>query len=178
MKFKSTNIEGLFILENLSFKDQRGIFIKNFNFDFFNKNELSFYPKEFYYSLNKKNVIRGMHFQSPPNDHNKLVNVSKGSVIDVVLDIRKNSNTYGEFFSIKLNSINSQSVFIPKGCAHGFVSLEDDSLINYIQDSVYNNVSDSGIKFNSFGFNWKVKKPITSERDRNFINFNNFNSPF
>ena len=119
-----------------------------------------------------------MHFQSPPNDHNKLVNVSKGSVIDVVLDIRKNSNTYGEFFSIKLNSINSQSVFIPKGCAHGFVSLEDDSLINYIQDSVYNNVSDSGIKFNSFGFNWKVKKPIISERDRNFINFNNFNSPF
>ena len=102
MKIIETNISGLKILEPRVFEDSRGKFIKTFTNDFFIENNLDIHIKETYYSISHKDVIRGMHFQTPPYEHIKLVYVPAGKIIDVVLDIRKNSSTFGEYFSCEL----------------------------------------------------------------------------
>lgn len=178
MKIIETPIEGLLILETINFQDIRGEFQKLFNFDFFKDNNLDTGFKEFYYSVSKKNVIRGMHFQLPPFDHTKLVYVSKGRIKDVVLDIRKNSKTYGKCFSIELDNNKAQYLYIPKGLAHGFASLEDGSIVNYAQTSCFSKEHDCGILYNSFGFDWEIETPIISGRDKTFEKLEDFNSPF
>lgn len=178
MKLIETDFDGLYILQTIHFEDQRGEFQKLFNFDFFKENGLDTDFKEFYYSVNKKNVRRGMHFQLPPFDHTKVVYVSAGRILDVCVDIRKASSTYGKCFSIELNSINGKYLYIPKGFAHGFLSLEDGSICNYAQTSVYNKECDSGIDQNSIDFIWPVENPIVSGRDLTFPTLNEFISPF
>jgi len=178
MKIIETTFSGLFILETINFQDERGGFQKLFNYNFFKENGLDADFKEFYYSVSQKDVIRGMHFQLPPFGHTKLVYVSKGSIKDVVLDIRKNSKTYGKAFSIELNQNKAQYLYIPSGFAHGFLSLEDDSIVNYAQTSCYSKENDCGIAQNSFGFNWEIDNPIISGRDLTFERFENFKSPF
>lgn len=178
MKIIETPIEGLYILETVNFKDTRGEFQKLFNFDFFKENNLDTDFKEFYYSISQKNVIRGMHFQLPPFDHTKLVYVSRGKIKDVVLDIRKDSKTYGKYFSVELDDNKAQYLYIPKGLAHGFVSLEDGSIVNYAQTSCYSKEHDCGIYYNSFGFDWEIENPIISGRDTTFEKLENFKSPF
>ena len=137
MEIIETRFEGLFVLQTVNFQDNRGGFQKLFNFDFFKENGLDCDFKEFYYSVNKKDVVRGMHFQTPPFDHTKLVYVSKGRIKDVVVDIRKNSATYGQYFDIELDEQKGQYLYIPKGFAHGFLSLEDGSIVNYAQTTCY-----------------------------------------
>lgn len=178
MKKIETFIDGLFIMETNDFRDERGSFQKLFNYDFFRENGLDTDFCEFYYSISKKNVIRGMHFQLPPCDHSKLVYVSKGRIRDVVLDLRTDSKTYKQFFSIELDDVAARYLYIPKGLAHGFLSLEDDTIVNYAQTSCYSKEHDCGVKFDSFGFNWRIDKPIVSDRDNNFENFVNFKSSF
>jgi dTDP-4-dehydrorhamnose 3,5-epimerase/CDP-3, 6-dideoxy-D-glycero-D-glycero-4-hexulose-5-epimerase len=121
-----------------------------------------------------------MHFQLPPNDHEKLVYVPKGEIMDVVLDLRKNSKTFGEYINILLSSNNHRSIYISKGLAHGFKSRINNTITVYNVSSVYNKNSDYGIRYNSFGYNWNIKNPIISLRDNSFITFNNFkkNNPF
>ena len=126
----------------------------------------------------KKDVIRGMHFQMPPNDHEKLVYVASGEIIDVVIDLRKKSNTYKEYITVKLTADNKKSIFIPKGLAHGFKSLKDDTITVYNVASEFKSKSDFGIKYNSFDFDWEILNPILSLRDRSLPNLDNFNSPF
>ena len=135
MTINKTSFEGLLVLETINFQDNRGGFQKLFNFDFFKENGLETDFKEFYYSVSQKNVVRGMHFQLPPFDHTKLVYVSKGRIKDVCLDIRKQSATYGKCFSIELDDKQGKYLYIPKGFAHGFISLEDGSIVNYAQTS-------------------------------------------
>lgn len=178
MKIIETPIEGLYILETINFQDIRGGFQKLYNFDFFKENNLDTDFKEFYYSVSQKDVIRGMHFQLPPFDHTKLVYVSKGKIKDVVLDIRKDSKTYGKYFSVELDDNKAQYLYIPKGLAHGFVSLEDGSIVNYAQTSCYSKEHDCGILYSSFGFDWGIENPIISGRDRTFEKLENFKSPF
>lgn len=178
MNIIDTSFKGLYILDNVIFSDCRGGFIKLFNYDFFKNNGLECNFKELYYSISKENVIRGMHFQFPPYDHAKLVYVSKGHIKDVVLDIRKDSSTYGQCFSIELDDKSTRSLFIPKGFAHGFLSLENDSIVNYAQTSCYSKEHDSGIYFKSIPYDWNVEHPIVSNRDLTFIKLENFNSPF
>lgn len=178
MKKVETGFEGLYILETINFIDDRGSFQKIFNSEWFKDNDLNFNFKEFYYSISHKNVIRGMHFQLPPHDHSKLVYVSKGSILDVVVDIRLSSPTYGNFFSIHLNDSSAKYLYIPIGFAHGFLSLENNTIVNYAQTSCYNKDSDTGILYNSFGFNWEIDLPLISERDKNFIELNKFKSVF
>lgn len=173
MEIENTFIEGLKIIHLKEFKDSRGSFIKVYNEDLFSENALKLDFKESYYSISSKNVIRGMHFQIPPFEHTKLVYLDNGKIIDVVLDIRKSSPTYGQHFTIKLNTDNPILVYIPVGCAHGFLSLEDNTIVTYLQTSVYNNICDKGIKYNSFKMNWGVENPIISERDLNFPDFPN-----
>jgi len=171
MKIFKTFIEGLYILQTDIFRDKRGEFRKVFNDDIFKKNSINIDIKESYYTVSKKNVIRGMHFQIAPFEHTKIVYVSKGKILDVVLDMRKKSTTYGKYFDIELSDENSKILIIPDGLAHGFKSLKDNTIVNYMQTSVYSPKHDKGIRYDSFGFDWKCKNPIISDRDRNFLLF-------
>jgi len=178
MEIENKFIPGLKLIRFKEFKDSRGSFIKVFNNDFFHENGLETNFKESYYSISAKNVVRGMHFQIPPAEHTKLVYLNRGAIIDVVLDIRKTSPTYGQHFSIELDTANPILIYIPTGCAHGFLSLEDDSMVTYLQSSGYKKECDAGILWNSFGMEWKIENPIISERDNSFIKFKTFNSQF
>jgi dTDP-4-dehydrorhamnose 3,5-epimerase len=178
MIVEETILDGVYILDNFFSEDDRGVFVKNFNNQNFLENNIDFEIRESYYSISHKDVIRGMHFQLPPYDHQKLVYVLQGAIIDVVLDIRKNSKTYKKFISVELSQKNRKSIFIPRGLAHGFKSLENDTIVGYHVGSEYKSNCDTGIKFDSFGYNWRIEKPIISSRDFNFIGLKSFNSPF
>lgn len=178
MEIEKTFIEGLQILHLKKIDDNRGAFVKVFNDDFFVQNNLTTDFKESYFSISGKNVVRGMHFQTPPAQHTKLVYVNKGSIIDVVLDIRKNSATYGQYFSTTISDTQPKLIYIPEGLAHGFLSLQDDSIVSYLQTSVYSKDNDHGIKWDSFGFDWNVTDPIISTRDQSFSTLKDFKSLF
>ena len=180
MKIERTKIEGVYIIDNFNAADERGLFVKTFNSNSFKENNLDFKIRESYYSVSKKNVIRGMHFQLPPHDHEKLVYVAVGSVIDVVVDLRKDSLTYKKHVYVELSASNKKSIYIPKGLAHGFKSLEDNTITVYNVASEYNQLSDAGIHYSSFGFDWQVKEPILSKRDIEFNNLKTFikSNPF
>ena len=173
-----TDFEGLKIIETNNFLDERGLFHKFFSKENFAALGLDTDFKESYYSINKKSVIRGMHFQIPPADHTKLVYVTSGKIIDVCLDIRKNSKTYGKAFSVKLSGETAKCIYIPKGFAHGFVSLEDNTCVHYLQTTCYNKECDKGISYDSFGYDWGVKNPIVSARDLSHPKFIDFKSLF
>jgi len=177
MKVISTEFNGLYIIENFFEEDQRGSFTKVFSNELFEKYGIKFIPKEIYYSISHKDVIRGMHFQIPPMDHDKLVYVVSGSIIDVVVDLREKSKTFGKYFSAQLDA-NRNSILIPSGFAHGFKSLKDNSIVVYNQTSCYSKEHDSGILWNSFGFDWEIQDPILSERDKSFMPLHKINLPF
>lgn len=178
MKIENTFIEGLKLIHPGNIKDNRGSFTKVFNEEFFKANNLDTNFKESYYSISQKHVIRGMHFQIPPAEHTKLVYVNEGSILDVVLDIRQNSPTYGKYFKIKISNAKSTIIYIPAGCAHGFLSYEDNTIVTYLQTSTYNQSLDKGIKYDSFGMEWGIENPIISDRDNSFNSLNYFKSPF
>ncbi|RXJ55307.1 dTDP-4-dehydrorhamnose 3,5-epimerase [Candidatus Marinarcus aquaticus] len=178
MKIVDTPIEGLKILEPRVFEDTRGKFVKTFNQDFFKQNGLDLEFKETYFSISHKDVIRGMHFQTPPYDHVKVVYVPYGKILDVVLDIRKESKTYGEYFSTELSCENAKVLIIPKGLAHGFKSLEDNTNVTYMQTTGYAPNNDEGILYDSFGFDWECENPQCSQRDLAFKSFGEFETPF
>ena len=168
MIIKKTNLEGVFEIENQIFKDHRGLFVKTFHSKIFADNDLEVNFKESFYSISKKNVLRGMHFQCPPHDHVKLVYVASGEIMDVAVDIRQQSPTFGNWYSTVLSSKNARSLYMGKGFAHGFLALSDLAIVVYLTSSVHSPESDSGIRWDSFGFEWGVEKPIISDRDANF----------
>jgi dTDP-4-dehydrorhamnose 3,5-epimerase len=178
MEIINTSIINSFVIRPKIFKDERGTFIKTFNKDFFVENGLVGDFKESFYSTSQKNVIRGMHFQVPPHDHIKVVYVTKGSILDVILDIRVGSPSYGKYVRQELSAENGSIVYIPKGCAHGFLSLENESCVVYLHSTQYWSEYDTGVCYDSFGLDWGIKNPIISKRDQNFIEFENLNSPF
>lgn len=178
MEIIQTGFEDLLVLQTVNFQDVRGGFQKLFNFDFFKENGLDTDFKEFYYSINKKGVRRGMHFQIPPYDHTKVVYVSNGRILDVCVDLRKKSATYRKCFSIELDVSKAQYLYIPKGFAHGFLSLDDNSIVNYAQTSCYNKECDCGILQDSIDFDWGIENPIVSCRDLAFPELSEFLSPF
>lgn len=174
MELIETKIEGVFIIENFKHSDHRGTFTKTFNRENFESKKINFEVKESYYTVSKKHTIRGMHFQLPPYDHDKLVYVAQGEALDVIIDLRTYSSTYGEVFSVNLSEKNHKSIFIPKGLAHGFLSLEDNTIMIYNVSSEYNPEADSGILFDSFNFEWNVENPLLSSRDQSFVKFEEF----
>lgn len=173
-----TNLPGLFVVKPKIFSDERGEFIKIFNEETFSETGLPFELKESYYSTSKKNVIRGMHFQTPPMAHTKLVYVTRGAIVDVVLDIRNGSSTYGQYAVLDLSEENRAIAYIPVGFAHGFMSLSDDTCVVYLQTTGYSPENDAGIHFESFGMDFGVEDPIVSMRDRAFPRLEDFESPF
>ena len=178
MTIQQTPIEGLLVLQTENHEDNRGSFQKLVNHDFFTEHGLATDFCEFYYSVNHKDVVRGMHFQTPPADHVKLVYVSHGRIMDAVVDIRKGSATYGRCFTVELDDKQGKYLYISKGLAHGFVSLEDDTIVNYAQTSCYNKEHDCGVDSMSVGVDWGVKEPIRSGRDLTFPALDKFESPF
>ena len=168
--------EGLKQIYIDKFHDDRGCFLKTFNSEIKQIFDDFFLVEEFF-SISKKNVIRGMHFQIPPFDHNKLVTCINGSFLDIVVDIKK-SRDFGKFYEFDMNSKSPSILMIGRGYAHGFLSKEDNSIMSYMVDSEYEPSHDNGIKWNSFQYNWNVSDPIISRRDNNFIDLNSFDSPF
>lgn len=174
MKFIQSKIAGCFAIESTSKKDQRGLFVKTFNESIFKKNGINFSCKESFYSISHKNCLRGMHYQKSPHQIKKLIHVTDGEILDVFLDIRKNSPTYGQFDSCIISQENAKMIFLAEGIAHGFLTLSEKATVCYLQSREYNQESDSGILWNSFGMDWKISDPIISNRDKNFIKFSEF----
>lgn len=181
MKFNPLKIIGAIEIIPRQLVDNRGKFIKTYNTDYYKKagitDELVF--KEEYFSVSKRGALRGLHFQVPPHDHHKLIYCIDGQVQDIIFDLRKNSPTYGKSASLTLNSEICNVLFIPKGIAHGFLTLSDQATLIYKTTSVYNTKSDSGIHWKSCEDIWQLpQKPILSDRDEKHPMFNNFISPF
>ncbi len=174
MEILKTKLEGVYIIKNKIFQDERGRFIKTYHKEEFKKLGLCTDFKESYFSVSNKNVIRGMHFQLPPMDHEKLVYVAKGKVKDVVVDLRSDSKTKREYIEVELSEENGYSIYIPKGLSHGFKSLEDNTIMIYNVATVYSQECDSGIKYDSFGYDWNIENPILSNRDKNFESLEEF----
>jgi dTDP-4-dehydrorhamnose 3,5-epimerase len=173
MNIIKNSIEGLIIFEPKIFTDQRGYF-----FESFNSKDLSKYSTHAFVQDNEsystKNVLRGLHFQTGYNAQGKLVRVVLGSVLDVVVDLRLDSKSFGQHYAIELSSENKRQIFVPRGFAHGFVVLSDDAILQYKCDNFYNKEAENGLRFDDPALNidWKLdhNSLIVNERDRNFPN--------
>jgi len=178
MQLIKTDFNELVEIKNFEFADERGKFVKLLNLDFFRNNNLDYYFKESFFSISYKNVIRGMHFQIPPSAQTKLVSVLNGSILDVVLDLRKHEKTFGKYYCVELSDKNNKSLYIPKGFAHGFKTLSETATVLYFVNETYSPNDDKGILWDSFGFDWQLDTPILSARDLSFPKFKEFISPF
>lgn len=171
-------LPGVRLIKPKVFEDARGDFVKTFHCGLFRDLGIDFTPVEEFYSTSRKNVLRGMHFQLPPHDHSKLVYCIRGRVLDVLVDLRPGSPGYGCFASAELSRENRSQFYIPSGIAHGFLALEDDSVMVYKTTTVHAPSHDAGIRWDSFGFDWGVDSPICSPRDLAFPSMADFVSPF
>lgn len=175
-----TGFEGLFVIKPRIFQDSRGYFFESYNKNSFEKIGIQENFIQDNQSLSQKNTLRGLHFQSPPNAQGKLIRVIKGGVLDVVVDIRKNSKTYGQHYAIELTETNFLMLYIPQGFAHGFKSLEDNTIFSYKCTDVYHPETEGGLLWNDRELNiqWDVDSPIVSEKDTKYQPFSLFISPF
>ena len=182
MNLIKTTLDGLVVLKPTVFKDNRGYFMESYNQKNINKLVGNVHFVQDNESVSSRGVLRGLHFQKPPYAQAKLVRCLKGSVLDVVLDLRKDSKTYGKFETIFLTEENKKQLFIPKGFAHGFVVLSEIAIFSYKVDNYYNPDSESGILWNDLDLNidWKINKKeiIVSEKDKSLPTFNNTINPF
>ena len=180
MEIIKTSIEGLLIIKPDVFKDERGYFFESYNKGRFAKEGLMMNFVQDNESKSSKGVLRGLHFQKPPFAQGKLVRVIKGSVMDVAVDLRKDSPTYGKWESVVLTEENKLQFWIPEGFAHGFVTLEDNTIFNYKCTNVYNKESEGSILWNDPDINieWNIENPILSEKDKLSPLFKDFETPF
>tara|TARA_B100000989_G_C19526610_1_gene467237 strand:- start:1959 stop:2510 length:552 start_codon:yes stop_codon:yes gene_type:complete len=182
VKIFNTKFKGLFILEPDIYKDERGYFMETYNsleainflgnIKFVQHNE----------SKSKKGVLRGLHFQTPPYSQSKLIRCIDGNILDIALDIRKNSTTYGKYASTLLSNENKRQLFVPKGFAHGFIVLSDSATVLYKVDCHYNPKHEAGILWKDpyLNIDWKVKKSdiIVSKKDSSLLPLSKINNPF
>lgn len=168
MQVQETGFEGLLILQPRIFKDDRGAFYESWNETTFKSLGLDFRFVQDNQSISHKNVLRGLHFQHAPHAQGKLVRVTRGKALDVVVDLRKQSKTYGKHYKLELCSDKGNMLWIPKGFAHGFVALENDTIFQYKCDAVYNPKSEDCLIWNTpeLNINWEVQNPIISDKDR------------
>ena len=182
MNLIKRSIDGLFIIEPTIFKDERGYFIESFNQKNINNlfGEINFLQDN--ESKSSRGVLRGLHFQKPPFAQTKLVRCLKGVILDVVLDLRKKSITYGQFDTNFLSDKNKYELFIPKGFAHGFIVLSKSAIVSYKVDNYYAPKYESGVLWNDKDLNidWNIKFEdiIVSEKDKKLLPLNKINSPF
>lgn len=180
MEITKTPIEGLLVLQPKIWKDDRGYFFESFRQDVFAKLNVDVNFVQDNQSLSQKGTIRGLHYQVAPFEQGKLVRVVQGKVLDVALDIRKNSPTYGQYYSIELSAENQTQFYIPPGFAHGFSTLEDNTIFCYKCTNYYSKVSEGGVRFDdpALAIDWKVEGLFVSDKDRELPLFAEFVSPF
>ena len=181
MEVVKFNIEGVLLLKPNVFFDERGYFFESFNqkkFDEIVKENIQFTQDN--QSLSQKNTLRGLHFQVPPYAQGKLVRVVKGRVIDLLVDIRKESKTYGKTLQVELSGSKHELLWIPKGFAHGFYTVEDDTIFQYKCTDYYHPKSEGSINWGDSQFDFKNSfiNPILSEKDDQAKGFDQFISPF
>ena len=176
MKFKKTDFTGLVIVDLENHDDSRGVFkevYKKSLFTNFFKKEISFLQE----NEVKSNFgsLRGLHFQKKPHDQSKLIRVVSGEILDVVVDIRKNSNTYGQYFKIRLSEKSNRHLFIPSGFAHGYLTLTKNAIVNYKVDKEYKPEYEAGIAYDDkfLNIDWELDKSnfIISRKDRELTNY-------
>ncbi|PKP53032.1 MAG: dTDP-4-dehydrorhamnose 3,5-epimerase [Bacteroidetes bacterium HGW-Bacteroidetes-1] len=180
MEIIETKISDLLIVKPVVFEDNRGYFFESYNKDKFSQHGIDHNFIQDNESKSVKGVLRGLHFQAPPYAQGKLVRVMKGAVLDVAVDIRKNSPTYGEWASILLTESNKWMYWVPPGFAHGFVTMEDNTVFFYKCTNLYNKASEGSIRWNDPDLNidWGIESPVLSEKDQHAPLFRDFISPF
>ena len=169
MKITRTFIEGLLIVQPGVFPDERGYFFESFNRKLYSEAGIAEEFVQDNQSCSQKGVLRGLHFQNPPFAQSKLLRVVQGAIWDVAVDIRKSSPTYGSYFAIELSTANKTLFYVPKGFAHGFLTLEENSVLLYKCSEFYNKASEDTLVWNDPDINidWKITNPLLSEKDRN-----------
>ena len=182
MKVKKTKIKDLLIIEPRIYNDSRGFFFESYNQKIYDKFGIESKFVQDNESFSKRGTLRGFHFQKPPHAQSKLVRCSFGKVLDIAIDIRLNSPTYGHYVKVILSDKNKKQFYIPSGFAHAFLVLSDYALFNYKVDNFYNPSSDSGIYWDdpSLNIDWGIDKSeiITSKKDSELKLINDLNSPF
>ena len=180
MEVLETHIKDLLIIKPKVFEDARGYFFESYNEDVFKRSGINLNFIQDNQSLSNAGVLRGLHFQAPPFAQGKLVRVITGAVLDVAVDIRKNSPTYGQNVTIELNEENKTMFYIPPGFAHGFLTLRDNTIFSYKCTNLYNKASEGTVLWNDNDINidWNIEKPILSEKDLVGTPFKEFVSPF
>jgi dTDP-4-dehydrorhamnose 3,5-epimerase len=181
MKIEETGIQDLLLIKPNVFKDDRGYFFESYNRNAFRLpgNNVDFVQDN--ESMSGKNVLRGLHFQKPPYAQGKLVRVIRGSVLDVAVDLRRHSSTYGQWRSVVLSGENKWMLWIPEGFAHGFVTLEEQTIFFYKCTEFYNKASEGSIRWNDpeLAIDWgDIKNPVLSDKDREAPLFRDFTTPF
>ena len=171
MQIKKTKFKGLQIISNKIYKDSRGCFKEDFKSSFFKGEKFIFSCT----SVSKRNVLRGLHMQTK-NKQGKFVSVLKGAILDVVVDLRKNSKTFGRHFKIELTDKNGKSIFIPPGFAHGFLTKKKENIVHYYNTNYRSAKHEIGILWNdkSLKIKWPIKKPVLSTKDRKNLTFKEF----
>lgn len=178
MEFLETPIGGCYEIRPRVLADLRGAFIKTFHKDVFAERGLVTEFAEEYFTVSRKGVVRGLHFQTPPMDHVKLVYCVRGEVFDVVVDLRRGSPTYGRHETFSLSAERGNMVYIPRGMAHGFCALTEGATMMYKVTTVYSPDHDGGVLWDSAGIAWPDRDPIISDRDMGFAGLDKFDSPF
>lgn len=174
------DIPGLILIIPQVFNDLRGYFLESFNNNWLHELDLDIQFVQDNESCSSNGVVRGLHFQKPPFAQGKLVRVISGKVLDVAVDIRKGSPTFGKHVAVELSADNKHIFYIPPGFAHGFVAMEDNSIVQYKCSNYYNPAAESTLLWNdtSLHIDWKVKNPIVSDKDKKGVSFSAFVSPF
>ena len=180
MELIKTPINQLFILKPSIFKDQRGYFFESYNQQLFTKLGLQYTFVQDNQSMSKKGVIRGLHFQNPPYAQAKLVRVIQGEILDVAVDLRKESDTFGQHYQVHLSAENQLQLLIPEGFAHGFVALEDNTIVQYKCTQFYKKEAEGTLIYNDPDLNidWGIDHPITTEKDLQGVSIKELISPF
>lgn len=180
MEVIKTEIPDVMIIKPQVFEDDRGYFFESYNKEKFLQNGIDQNFVQDNESKSGKNVLRGLHFQKPPFAQGKLVRVMKGSVLDVAVDIRRNSPTYGKWTSVVLTENNKWMYWVPPGFAHGFATLDDNTVFFYKCTNVYNKASEGSIRWDDpdLGIDWNIENPILSAKDQDAPLFKDFDSPF
>lgn len=174
MKFIETPLEGVYLIELEPVHDERGFFARTWCKEEFQEHGLNPNLAQCSLSFNKKKgTLRGMHYQCEPHQEAKLVRCCAGAIYDVVLDLRRGSQTFGKWFVAELSASDQKTLYIPEGCAHGFQSLEDESTVFYQISESYHPESARGVRWNDplFSIKWPIATPILSERDRSFADY-------
>lgn len=166
MNLEASGLPGCWIVRGQLFSDVRGTFHKLFHREEFEAAGLRTDWAEEYVSVSSRGVIRGMHFQAPPSEHTKLVYCLGGEVIDVVVDLRHGSPSFGQHRSLAMTPQAAIGIYVPPGFAHGFQALRDDSIMLYKVTSVHDPLNDCGISWDSFGYEWPLQEAVISNRDR------------